>query len=153
MTIYTKMPITLCQNPRINKYLPCSAWENTKTTIRWLPKTLFVNWSTQIDSATNCSRVWWKATCYFHLFSSSCSVKRSLIWTHAAGLRVRRRARAQAGEAQRRPRLPAQVPLRKLPALHRGRPGPAGALVPRISGGDLHAPAGLQGEGCGYLSK
>lgn len=64
----------------------------------------------------------------------------------SARLRQLGGVRAPAGEAQRRPRLPPQVPLRKLPSLHRGRPGPAGALVPRITRGGLHAPAGVQGK-------
>lgn len=64
----------------------------------------------------------------------------------AARLRRFRGARTQAGEAQRGLRVLPQVPLRELPALHRGRAGPAGALVPRVAGGGLHAPAGLQGK-------
>lgn len=63
-----------------------------------------------------------------------------------AGLRRHGGVCAQAGEAQRRPRLPSQVPHRKLPSVPRGRPGPAGALVPRSPGGGLHAPAGVQGK-------
>lgn len=88
----------------------------------------------------------------FRPFFTSTLLRKLLLhppWSHlspAAWLRRRGGVRAQAGEAQRRPRLPPQVPLRKLPTLYRGRPRPAGALVPRVPRGDLHAPAGIQGK-------
>lgn len=64
----------------------------------------------------------------------------------SARLRVLCGARPWVGEAQRGPRLPPPATLRKLPTLHWRWPGPAGALVPRLTRGHLHAPAGLQGE-------
>ena len=89
----------------------------------------------------------------------SCSVVLRLKFppvTYPSSARLRQLGgvRAPAGEAQRRPRLPPPVPLRKLPSLHRGWPGPAGPLVPRISWGGLHAPAGIQGKHLAlYLSQ
>ncbi|CAG5934093.1 unnamed protein product [Menidia menidia] len=38
-----------------------------------------------------------------------------------------------------------KLPTGNYPPLHRGRPGPAGALVPRLPGGHLHAAAGAFG--------
>lgn len=63
-----------------------------------------------------------------------------------AGIRLRGGVRPQAGEAQRGPRVSPQVPHGELPPLHRGRPGSAGALVPRGPRGGVHAAAGIQGK-------
>uniref|UniRef100_A0A8C6U1F3 Glutathione S-transferase LANCL1 n=1 Tax=Neogobius melanostomus TaxID=47308 RepID=A0A8C6U1F3_9GOBI len=68
-----------------------------------------------------------------------------LLLPHAARLGAVCGVPAPTGEAQRGPRVRTQAPHRKLPPLHRGRAGPAGALVPRLPGGRLHAAAGLQG--------
>lgn len=83
-----------------------------------------------------------------HLCSPVCWPWSVLYWLRPSAARLCQRSgvRSQAGEAQRWPRMSPQIPNGELPSLRWGWAGPAGALVPRLSGCDLHAAAGLQGE-------